>query len=56
MLKETLLMNTKENLFMFEEMLHSVRITACKFIMLIEIETHTEKKKLLIKAKVLEKG
>jgi hypothetical protein len=28
---------------MFEEMLETVRITACRFIMLIEIETKQEK-------------
>ena len=30
---------------MFEEMLETVRITACRFIMLIEIETKKKKPK-----------
>ena len=33
----------RESFTMFEEMLETVRITACRFIMLIEIETKPEK-------------
>ncbi len=33
----------RESFTMFEEMLETVRITACRFIMLIEIETKSEK-------------
>jgi len=33
----------RESFTMFEEMLENVRITACRFIMLIEIETKAEK-------------
>ena len=33
----------RESFTMFEEMLENVRITACRFIMLIEIETKSEK-------------
>ena len=43
----------RESFTMFEEMLETVRITACRFIMLIEIETKSEK---TTKEKVLERG
>ena len=42
----------RESFTMFEEMLETVRITACRFIMLIEIET---KQKKTTKEKVLER-
>ena len=38
---------------MFEEMLDTVRSTACKFIMLIEIETPNERKEKSTKTKTI---
>ena len=41
----------RESFTMFEEMLETVRITACKFIMLIEIETRSDRIEKNTKAK-----
>ncbi|MAH89442.1 MAG: preprotein translocase subunit SecA [Pelagibacterales bacterium] len=43
----------RESFTMFEQMLETVRITACKFIMLIEIETKGERKEKNTKAKTI---
>ena len=43
----------RESFTMFEEMLDTVRSTACKFIMLIEIETPNERKEKSTKAKTI---
>ena len=48
----------RESFTMFEEMLESVRFTACRFIMLIEIEPKTEKnnKRKSIRERLREKN
>ena len=43
----------RESFTMFEEMLETVRVTACKFIMLIEIETKSDKKEKNTKTKTI---